>query len=140
MPNSTSSIPTFGVVLGVIFCTAFFKSSQFIVSISISLLVGVVLFVFIYLNKRVCQIQINKQKKLLKITVQTWVKKKIVQFPISETSVSYKNEIGAKGTIRKSLKIYYENKVRFEVIPGLSGWSDKTLNIIVKEIQSIKAI
>lgn len=138
-PNRNTAVITVIVIAVVLFCIAFFKTHQLIISITVTGLVIMLSFTWSYLNEQVVSIIIHPEKKMLSAYVWSWHKKKIIQLSLEEITITYKEEIGAKGTKRPSLKIYKKGKLLLEIIPGISGWSNKTLEQIAEHVQLINS-
>ncbi|MDX2002458.1 MAG: hypothetical protein SFW35_08495 [Chitinophagales bacterium] len=114
------------------------KSENINFSFFASLVIALTGYAIAYFE-RIDIIVINHKEKVIEITIRRFFKQRILKLSLKETIITYKDEIGPRGSIGPMMKIYRSNQLLLKIIPGLSGWSDQTLKEIVTQIQMGKA-
>jgi len=91
-----------------------------------------------FLGHRITEIQLNPSEKTIRIEEARLLKKSILQFDLSNVNATYATEAGAKGTLRPAFRVLSGKKVILNIVPGITGWSDKTLERINELINELK--
>ncbi|MBO9703497.1 MAG: hypothetical protein J7604_25035 [Sporocytophaga sp.] len=65
-------------------------------------------------------------------------KRQIIEADIKEISITYQQEVGARGTIGNVFNIFNRGQILIKVKPGISGWRDEVLKDILLEVNRIK--
>jgi hypothetical protein len=127
-----------GIITIILFVLTFLDSHKLVLSIIIAVSTNMILLLLAFIQKQVLNIKIDSDNGTIIIRMKKIYKEEIAVLLINEIDVSFKNEIGAKGTIRPSFRIKRGSTLIIEIVPGISGWSNDILETIERCISKIK--
>jgi hypothetical protein len=91
-------------------------------------LVNVILLLSLISKFRLMRLTLNKDEKHVIIEMDKWfIKRKTVKVPLTEITITFKQEHRARGIKARVFKIFRQDQLLIEAVPGLSGFKEDDL-------------